>query len=130
MSGWRRVGHDASVALTATNFLDTLSSEVPETQSVVSEHFEDNDGLLLHLLTADLRRYAIQSFDAGQSDVLGRLLAVVDAALRDGTDEVQNAVAVSFVEDTGWWDPAMQPFIEAWPAGLRAEVERQQGQRG
>ena len=115
--------------MTSVDFLDALATDVPETRPVVDEHVEDNDGLLLHLLTADLRRYAIRTFDAGQTDVLARLLAVIDGALREGTDDVQNAMAVSFVEDTGWWDPAMQPFIEAWPEGLRAEVDRQRGER-
>ena len=115
--------------MTATDFLDALARDVPECQSVVVEHLEDNDGVLLHLLVADLRRFAIKSFDAGQSDVTDRLLALVDVALREGTDDVQNAMAVSFVEDTGWWDRSMQPFIEAWPAGLRAEVDRQRSHR-
>jgi hypothetical protein len=92
------------------------------------DHLEANDGLLLHLLTADLRRFAVQSFDAGPRDVLEGLLAVVDDALREGTDDVKNAVAVSFVEDTGWWDLATRPFIEVWPAALEAEVERQRSQ--
>ena len=113
------------MALTATDLLDTLAAEVPETQPVVGQHLQDNGGLLLHLLTADLRRYAIQSFEAGQRDVVGRLLAVIDDALREGTEDVQNAMAVSFVEDTGWWDPAMQPFIETWPEGLQAEARIQ-----
>ena len=121
----RWIGHDAAVAMTATDFLDALARDVPECQSVLVEHLEDNDGVLLHLLVADLRRFAIKSFDAGQRDVTDRLLALVDLALREGTDDVQNAMAVSFVEDTGWWDRSMQPFIEAWPAGLRAEVDRQ-----
>jgi hypothetical protein len=38
-------------------------------------------------------------------------------------------MAVSLVEDTGWWDPTTQLFIEAWPAGLRAEVDRQRSHR-
>lgn len=125
----RWIGHDAALALTATDLRDTLAREVPEIQPVVDEHLEDNDGLLLHLLTADLRRYAIQSFDSGQGDVLDRLLAVVDVALRDETDDVQNAMAVSFVEDTGCWDPAMQPFVAVWPSSLRAEAERQRDWR-
>jgi hypothetical protein len=115
--------------MTATDFLDALARNVPESQPVVVEHLEDNDELLLHLLTADLRRFAIQSFDTGQNDVLDRLLALVEVALGEGTDDVQNAMSVSFVEDTGWWDPATQPFVDAWPAGLRAEVERQRSQR-
>ena len=123
----RCIGHDASVALSETDFLDTLLTEVPETKSVVGEHLEDYDGLLLHLLTADLRRFAIESFDAGRSDVLARLLRVIDAALREGTDDVQNAMAVSFVEDTGWWEPSMQRFIDTWPTGLQSEVRSQRG---
>ena len=115
--------------MTATYFLSVLERDVPETQALVAQHFDDYDGLLLHLLVADLRRFAIQFFEAGQSDVLERLLAVLEVALRDGSDDVENAVAVSFVEDAGWWDPAMQPFIEAWPPGLRAEADRQRDYR-
>jgi hypothetical protein len=91
------------------------------------EHLEDNEGVLLHLLSADLRRYAIKAFDTGRTDVLQRLLGVLDRALVDGDEYVNNAVAVSFVEDTGWWEPAMQPFIESWPLSLQAEARRQRG---
>ena len=45
------------------------------------EHVKDYDELLLYLLTADLRRYAIDIFTSGQSDVLRRLLDVIDRAL-------------------------------------------------
>jgi hypothetical protein len=115
--------------MTATDFLDSLARDVPESEPVVIEHLENNDGILLHLLTADLRRFTMRPFDTGQMNVLDRLLASIDIALRDGTDDVQNAIAVSFVEDTGWWDPTTQPFIEVWPPALRAEVDRQRGQR-
>jgi hypothetical protein len=125
----RRFGHDARMAMTATDFLDSLTAGVPESQPLVVEHLEDNDGLLLHLLTADLRRFATQSFDTGQSDVLEKLLAVLDVALREGTNDVQNAVSVSFVENSEWWDPATRPFVESWPAGLRGEVDRQRRTR-
>ena len=50
-----RCGHAAVVAMTATDFLDALARDVPETQPVVVEHLEDNDGLLLYLLTAGRR---------------------------------------------------------------------------
>jgi hypothetical protein len=108
------------------HFVAEVLHEVPEVQAVVREHLEDNDGEpLLHLLIADLRRYALQAFDAKESDVLGRLLGAVDRAMRDGDDSVENAIGVSFVEDTGWWDDATKPFIAVWPEGLRAEAARQ-----
>lgn len=116
--------------MSTDQFVAMLLHEVPGVQAVVREHLEDNDGeLLLHLLIADLRRYAMQAFDADESDVLGRLLGVVDRAMHDGDDSVENAIAVSFVEDTGWWDDATQPFIAAWPEGLRAEAARQRDRR-
>ena len=98
------------MGMAAIDFLDALEIDVPEIRSMVDQHLKDHGWVLLHVLTADLRRYAIESFEAGQSDVLGRLLAVVDRALREGTDDVQNAVAISFVEQTGPWNPAMQRY--------------------
>ena len=112
--------------MTAEDFLSVLVSEVPEAKPVVREHLEHYDELLLHVLTADLRRYATDIFTSGQSDVLGRLLGVIDRALLLGNESVSNAIAVSFVEDSGWWDPVMQPFIASWPPGLKAEARRQQ----
>lgn len=111
--------------MTADDFLAALASAVPETQTVVKEHFKDNDDeLLLHLLSSDLLRFARREFGLGHRDVLNRLLEVIDRALRDGTEYVNNAMAVSFVEETPYWDKSMQPFIDVWPSGLRAEVER------
>jgi hypothetical protein len=106
-------------------FLAELSLHVPESQELVAEHLEDYEELLLHVLMGDLRRMAIAMFERGESDSLARLLGVLDRSLVEGDDHVQNAVAVSFVEDTGWWDPEMAPFMRVWPAGLTAEAERQ-----
>jgi hypothetical protein len=115
--------------MTKEHFLSALASEVPETQPIVREHLKDHDELLLHLLTADLRRYAIEAFRSGRSEELQRLLELIDRALVNGTEAVINAVAVSFVEDTGWWDPTMESFIATWPKGLREEARRQQDWR-
>lgn len=38
---------------------------------------------------------------------------------------MKNAIAVSFVEDSVWWDPSMSAFMSAWPSVLVAEAERQ-----
>jgi hypothetical protein len=116
--------------MTQSDFVASLVAAVPDTQPIVDEHLRDYDGsVLLHLLVADVRRFAIASFEQGETERLRRLLAFVDGALRDGDEAVQNAIAVSFVEDTGWWDPAMQTFIATWPDGLRVEAERQRNHR-
>lgn len=112
--------------LTVSEFVTALTAEVPETAATLSGHLADQDGeLLLHLLTGDLRLLALDWFRAGRIDALGRLLSVLERGLRDGDEYVQNAVAVSFVEDLGWWQSELQPFIEVLPEGLLAEVERQ-----
>ena len=115
--------------MTVEDFVAALAAEVPEVAPIVQEHIRDNGGLLLHLLTADLRRYAIEAFNSGASDVVRRLLSLIDRAPREGTDSVTNAMAESFVEDTGWWDDEMQPFIATWPEGLKAEAENQRAWR-
>lgn len=116
--------------MTERVFLAALVSEVPEVAPVVMEHLADNDDqLLLHVLMGDLLRFATDAFESGRTPALQRLLGLLDHALRAGTEEVNNAVAVSFVEDARWWDPQAQPFIESWPDGLRAEAERQRNWR-
>lgn len=113
------------MVLTASQFVSRLTSAVPESSSTVLEHLDDQDGeLLLHLLTADLRRLALGWYEEGQTGALSRLLDVVEAALREGDEYVTNAIAVSFVDDLGWWEPDMQPFLMTWPGELAREVER------
>jgi hypothetical protein len=47
-------------------------------------------GDLLHLrVAADVRRFAIASFQQGKTERLSRLLTVVDRALRDGGEGVR-----------------------------------------
>jgi hypothetical protein len=111
--------------LTRLDFVTLVTSRVPEADATVTAHLQDSGELLLHLLVADLRRLAVQWFDARKNEPLRRLLNVIEAGLREGDEDVENAVAVSFVEDTGWWDESMQPFIAIWPAGLTRELDRQ-----
>lgn len=113
------------MSISSEDFLAELSRTVPESDELVADHLNDYEDLLLHLLVADLRRMAIAAFERGGTDSLQRLLIMLERALIEGDDSVRNAVAVSFVEDTGWWDPEMSAFMTAWPAGLTAEAERQ-----
>ncbi len=112
--------------ITVAGFVDLLTQSCPETVPIVAEHLIDHDNeVLLHLLIADVRRFSIERFEEGDTAALRLCLDVVAQGLTDGDEHVVNAVAVSFVEDTGWWDPLMQPFMATWPAPLRDEAERQ-----
>jgi hypothetical protein len=107
-------------------FVQQLDAHVPEAQAVVREHFEDYGELLLHLLMADLLRLATELFNSGEFEVEQRLLTFVDMALRRGDEAVENAVQASFVEHVGAFPEETPGFIATWPAGLRAEQERQE----
>jgi hypothetical protein len=112
--------------VSAADFVNLLVNRVPSARLVVDEHLTDQEGdLLLHVLMADLGRYAQSAFDHGDMATSDALLAVVDDALRHGDADVVNAVQVSFVENLGPWDSAMRPFISSWPKPLRDEAGRQ-----
>lgn len=114
------------MALTSPEFVSRLRSGVPECSTTLREHLDEQEGeLLLHLLVADLRRLALAWFEEGRTDALARLLDVLNTALREGDEYVENAIAVSFVEDLGWWEADMQPFITTLRGELANEVERQ-----
>ena len=116
--------------MTKEQFVALLTAACPETVPILDEHLSDNDNeLLLHLLMADTRRFCIDRFEAGDGEVLSRCLDALAKGLTDGDEYVDNAVAVCFVEDTGLWDPLMEPFIATWPAPLREEAERQRNWR-
>lgn len=99
---------------------------IPEARSIVAEHTDGYDGeVLLHLLVADLRHSTLAAWERGDGALTSRSLGFLGAALREGDSDVRNAVATSFVEDVGWWDEAVQPFLLTWPSALSQEVERQ-----
>lgn len=117
------------MSIAPDDFVARLVERCPEVRPIVDEHFADNGELLLHPLVADVRRFAIDRFDAHDEAVVERCLSVLSDGLQEGDERVQNAVAVSFVEDTGWWDSDMAAFIVSWPAPLKAEAERQRAWR-
>lgn len=109
-------------------FVERLVDEVPQTAGLVTEHLEDNDGeLLLHLLMGDLLRFAVSAFQANDTLTASKVLGLVDQALRDGDEYVQNAVAVSFVEHSGFGPGESEEFLAVWPQGLKEERQRMHG---
>jgi hypothetical protein len=112
--------------MTKDEFVARLLVACPESQPIVDEHLADfENDILLHLLIADVRRFAIAAFEAGDIDVLRRCLDAVGTGMSDGDDYVQNAIGVSFVEDTPLWDATMGPYLATWPVPLKEEAEHQ-----
>ena len=117
------------VPVTRGEFVERLAAVAPAATQLLTEHLADNGELLLHLFVVRVRDLAIEAFESGNAGLSGALLKVLDAGLRSGDAAVENAVAVSFVEDAPLWDPDRAAFIRSWPVGLREEADRQLGGR-
>ncbi len=96
---------------------------------MLDEHIDTYGEVLSHILFGDLTRFVLQAYKEGDKALVERCLIFLDKALTDGDAEVQNLVAVSFVENTDPRDQASQLFISTWPEHLRAEAERQRDWR-
>jgi hypothetical protein len=68
--------------MTADRFVERLAAEVPEARPALAEHLQENGGLLLHLLMADLVRLCDAAWAATEQDVLRRCLRLLDQAQR------------------------------------------------
>ncbi len=81
------------------DFLPRLADDVPVLEPLVREHLEDNEGELLpHLLLSDVRQWCVEHVSTDRATVQ-QVVDGLEAALASGDDAVENAVAVSFVED-------------------------------
>jgi len=113
------------VRMSQERFVDVVVKECPEARRLVEARIREWDGeIVLDVIVADLRRLALAMFEAHETEALSRCLGVVATGLIHGDGNVHDAVAVSFVEGTPWWDTRMLPFIASWPVVLQAESER------
>jgi hypothetical protein len=70
-----------------------------------SEDLADNeDDLLLHLLVSDFRRQARTAHESHDFALSDAVLALLDWGIVEGGETLDNAIAVSFVEDSAWWE--------------------------
>jgi hypothetical protein len=122
--------------VTPERLFDSVMAVAPGFRRVREEHMRDNDALLVHVLMSDLLRY-VGSYFTGASTVRAQpptanevkaVLQVLDGAIAAGNADVENAIAVSFIEDIeaepffGRVSPMLGP-------NLRAELQRQKAWR-
>jgi len=75
-------------------FCEELARLFPDVASVLSNHLADNDELLPHVFMGDVTRYVLSDPPSRQA-----LVNHLDEALREGGTDLQELVAVSFVEN-------------------------------
>lgn len=82
------------------SFVEQLSAAVPEVGELRTEHEEFYEELLAHVLFGDITRWAQETAETDpDSASLRRLLDCIDAEWRSAVPDVENLIAVSFVEN-------------------------------
>jgi hypothetical protein len=111
--------------MTVDDFMAELDRRVPEAGELGRDHLEFMEAPHLHLLLPELLRMATELYASGQTETLARLQNPVAEGMTHGDEDVQNAVAVSFVEHLGAFPLETPAFIAQLPQPLLDELQRQ-----
>lgn len=79
---------------TTTEFCETLVGRFPELEELLAEHISDYDELLPNVFLADVTRYLL-----GDGRGREQVVEYLNNSLTGGNPDVENLVAVSFVEN-------------------------------
>jgi len=112
------------IGVKTKELFDGVVSCSPGFAAVMREHMADNDGLLPHLLMADLLLYV--GARAAYSDCreeLASIFQLLGEASVSGDDETKNAIAVSFIEDIDA-EPFLRNIEPYFGPALKAEYLR------
>ena len=108
------------MAMKAKVFCEELVHKVPLLAGLLKEHLEDYDELLPHVFMSEVSRYVI-SHREGRKQI-GEFL---DECFRDYGDDIQNLIAVSFVENLVSEDEFERALDGASADALRKEWQQQ-----
>jgi len=108
------------MTMTTAEFCEGLAEELPDVANILTEHISDNDELLPHLFLADITRHVL-------ADGKNRRLIVeyLETAFTSEGPEVENLIAVSFVEHLENQDELERATDGVAASRLRAEWDRQ-----
>lgn len=115
------------------DFIDALRRRVPEIEPLYREHLHDNDELLPHVLMSDIARFAeeIHARSANGSpratEVLSRLLGVLEEGMHAEGGNAKELIAVSFVENLNRDYPHFADLKSRFGEGLLRAAEEQRG---
>lgn len=79
---------------TTRSFCQELAEQIPDLGSLLSEHISDYDDILPHVFMGDVTRYVL-----ADGPYRTEVVAALEDALRNRGPEVEELIAVSFVEN-------------------------------
>jgi hypothetical protein len=111
--------------LSYEKIVPTRVAAVPALRDRLQEHIQDNGEILQHVFFGcELVPFVLAAWSAGSTEVVGRCLKILEAAMTCTDDRTCGLVAVSFVEQVGPWEPDVKPFVATWPPALAREALR------
>ena len=109
--------------LSYPTIVSSLVEAVPELRAALAQHVRDNDVVMQHVFFGcDVVPFVLAACKAGDVEIVGRCLAVLEAALTCSDERTRGLVSVSFVEQVGPWESDMGSFVGAWPPALAQEA--------
>ncbi len=105
--------------------VERLIASVPALEPLASENtYGDHDDVLIHPFLSDVVRWVVENFEAGQ---LEEVTAVLDVLESSWGGEVDEPIAVSFVEALPYTNERGAALVQLLGPQLRAELTRQRG---
>jgi hypothetical protein len=81
-------------------FIGVLCRRFPAFMPMLQEHLDDYDGLLPHVLMAEVTRWIVQRFQVDPADSQVRqVLDFIESAFQEASGEDRELVAASFLEN-------------------------------
>jgi hypothetical protein len=87
-------GTDMSIPSSTISFCEDLAKQFPDIRILLDEHMRDNGELLPHVFFGDVTRWVLDD----RSDRV-RLVECLDLNISSGNSDIENLIAVSFVEN-------------------------------
>lgn len=112
-------------SLTYASFPDELRQQVSGFERVYEEHVNDYNQVLPHVLMGDLVRFlgAEVEREGASNRSVRRALSLLDAAMDSRDEQLQELIAVSFLENLDPSEPGHQLLMSLLGPRLREEME-------
>jgi hypothetical protein len=81
------------------NFVADLANIDPDLATMLDEHVRYHEEVVPYVFMGDLARWAVARWQSRDLDQLDRLLFWLDGRFATADDEIQNLVAVGFLEN-------------------------------
>lgn len=116
-------------------YVEAMRSSIPEIEPLYLEHIEDNDQLLPHVFMGSIARHVEilfrdRSISRGDLQTLTGLLQYLEHGMLSPINEIQELVAVSFLENLDRDNPEFHLLKKQFGPALLSELEKQRGLYG